>query len=79
MTDLKKELESWEGMTIVRAEYNEADDTIYEEPTIFLHLRAAPNYWVDDQIHKDVVLSATGEVVLDVIRYKDLRSRVDLD
>ncbi len=79
MTDLKKELESWEGMTIVRAEYNEAEDTIYEEPTILLHLKAAPDYWANDQIHKDVVLRANGETVIDVMRYKDLQTRIDLD
>lgn len=79
MDDLINEVSKWKGMTIVSAEVIDAEDTDYDHPILALSLKQPPSMFTEESIHRDVYLSADGEVLIDVVPYYQVSNRVDVD
>ena len=79
MEDIKDEISNWIGMTIVNAEYVDAGNNDYGQPILALSLKQPPSMHSEDSVHRDLALSADGEVLLDVSAYVQVPNRVDLD
>ena len=79
MKEIKDQISNWIGMTIVNAEFVDADDNDYGQPILALSLKQPPSMYSEESVHRDVALSADGEVLLDVSTYLQVPNRVDLD